>query len=151
MAKQLIVAVFDSVDIAQKAGHDFNAISEKDDGFHIESCVLVQKNAAGKVILLDSETRSFWGAVIGALSGSLIGMLGGPLDAVVGLTVGVSAGAAADAVRMDILDREFVETVSSELFPSGVALIVEAKELTPFAIDNVVQGFGGKVLRKSLD
>ena len=68
MAEQLIIAVFDSVGIGQKAGHDFNAISEKDEGFRIESCVLVQKNenADGRIIVLDTETRSFWGAVIGA-------------------------------------------------------------------------------------
>lgn len=151
MAKQLIVAVFDSVDIAKKAGHDFNAISEKDEGLHIESCVLVQKNAAGKISVLESETRSFWGAVIGALTGSLIGMLGGPVGVATGLVVGASTGAVADTMYMDILDREFVETVSGKLLPSSVALIVEAKESTPFAIDNVVQGFGGKVFRKSLD
>ncbi len=151
MTKQLIVAVFDRVEVAQKAGHDFKATSEKDEGFHIESCVLAQKNAAGNIIVLDTETRSFWGAVIGALTGSLIGMLGGPVGSAVGLAVGASAGTAVDTVRMDVLDREFVETVSSEILPGRVALIVEAKESTPFAIDNIVQGFGGTVFRRPLD
>ena len=150
MTKQLIVAIFNSVEIAQKAAHDFIAESEKHIGFEIESCVLVQKNAAGKVILLDSETRSFWGAIVGAISGTLIGMLDGPVGAVAGLTAGVGAGAVADALHADVLDREFVQAVSSELFPSGVALLVEAKELTPFAIDNIVQGFQGKVFRKPI-
>ena len=151
MTKQLILAVFDSVEVAQKAGHDFKAISEKDEGFHIESCVLVQKNAAGKIIVLDTETRSFWGTVIGGLTGGLIGMLGGPVGSAVGLAAGASAGAAAGTVRMDVLDREFVETVSSEIRPDRVALVVEAKESTPFAIDNIVQGFRGTVFRRPLD
>jgi len=151
MPKQLIVAVFDSVDVAQKAGHDFRATSEKNEGFHIESCVLVQKDAAGKIIVLDTETRSFWGAVIGALTGSLIGMLGGPVGSAVGLAVGASAGATADTVRMDMLDREFVETVSNEILPRRVALIVEAKESTPFSVDNIVQSFGGTAFRRPVN
>jgi uncharacterized membrane protein len=71
VAKQLIVAVFDSVDVAERAGRDFRSVEEKDNGFRIESGVLVQKDATNKLILLE-RTRSFWGTVMGALTGDML-------------------------------------------------------------------------------
>lgn len=146
MTRQLIVAIFDNATDAGKASRDFDALSEKDEGFHIERGVMVQKEPAGKLTVLDTEVRTFWGGVVGALSGALIGMLGGPAGATAGLAAGAGTGAAATA----LLDSAFVESVSAQLPPGSVACILEAKELTPFSVDNFVKGFGGKVLRRAL-
>ncbi|WP_323123207.1 DUF1269 domain-containing protein [Burkholderia alba] len=141
MTRQRIVAIFDNATDAGKASRDFDALSEKDEGFRIERGVMVQKEPAGKLTVLDTEVRTF----CGALSGALIGMLGGPA-ATAGLAAGAGTGVAATA----LLDSAFVESVSAQLPPGSVACILEAKELTPFSVDNFVKGFGGKVLRRAL-
>ncbi|EDT01289.1 DUF1269 domain-containing protein [Burkholderia ambifaria] len=150
MEKQLIVAVFGSVDLARKAANDFDALSEKNEGFHIESGVIVEKDAVGKLSVLDVETKIFRGGVIGAIAGGLLGALAGPFGAVAGMVAGAGAGVVADAAGKALLDSEFVELVAAR-FPSGsAAVILEAKETTPFSVDNVVTGFGGKIVRKAL-
>lgn len=149
MARQLIVADFDSVDVAERAGRDFRNFEEKDLGFKIESGVLVQKNATGELILLDEYTRPFWGTVLGALTGGLIGMPGGPVGAVVGFTIGASGGLAEHAIK-DTLDGELVASISGKLTAGRVAFILEAQEASPFEVDNIVLGYGGSVFRRPL-
>lgn len=149
MAQQLIVAVFDNVDVAERAGRDFRNFEEKDLGFKVGSGVLVQKDATGKLIVLDQQTRPYWGTVIGALTGGLIGMLGGPAGALLGFTIGASAGLAEHAIK-DVLDSELVESVSARLISGSVAFILEAQEASPFEVDNIVLGYGGSVFRKPL-
>ena len=150
MTKQLIVAVFGNVDLAQKAARDFDALSQKDVGFTIENGVIAEKDAAGKLALLGAETHPFWGGVVVAITGGLLGMLGGPVGAVAGMTAGASTGLIADTAGNTLLDAEFVEMVSAKLAPGSVAVILEAKEATPFSVDNVVTGFGGTVFRNAL-
>ncbi|MBF5011233.1 DUF1269 domain-containing protein [Burkholderia pseudomultivorans] len=150
MAKQLIVAVFDNATLARQAANDFDALAEKDEGFGIENGVIVEKDAAGTLAVLDTEWRSFKGGLIGAIAGGLLGLLAGPLGVVTGMAAGAGAGVLADASGNALLDGTFVESVSARLVPGSVAVILEAKEATPFSVDNIVTGFGGRVVRKAL-
>lgn len=149
MAQELIVAVFDNVDIAERAGRDFRNFEEKDLGFKIESGVLVQKQSAGTLKLLGEHTRPFWGTVIGALTGGLIGMLGGPVGAALGFTIGASGGLAEREIK-EKLDQAWVGSISSKLAPGSVAFILEAQEASPFEVDNIVRGYGGNIVRQPL-
>ncbi|MGS0895376.1 DUF1269 domain-containing protein [Burkholderia stagnalis] len=150
MSKQLIVAVFGSAELAGEAANDFRALSEKNEGFAIENGVVVEQDAAGKLAILDAESRALKGGVIGAIAGGLLGLLAGPLGAVTGMAAGAGAGVLADAAGNALLDGTFVESVSARLAPGSVAIVLEAKEATPFSVDNVVTGFGGKVVRHAL-
>lgn len=150
MTRQLIVAVFGSADLARKAANDFDALAEKDDGFDIENGVIVEKDATGKLAVLDAEWRSFKGGLIGALAGGLLGLLAGPFGVVTGMAAGAGAGVLADAAGNALLDGAFVESVSARLVPGSAAVILEAKEATPFSVDTIVTGFGGKVVRNAL-
>ncbi|WP_175867442.1 DUF1269 domain-containing protein [Burkholderia contaminans] len=143
MTKQLIVAVFGNVNTARQAANDFEALSEKDEGFHVENGVVVEKDATGKLAVLHAESRPF--------KGGLLGLLAGPIGVVTGMAAGAGAGILAEAAGNALLDGTFVETVAARLVPGSVAIILEAKEDTPFSVDNVVTGFGGKVFRQSLD
>ncbi|MCA3929906.1 DUF1269 domain-containing protein, partial [Burkholderia sp.] len=105
---------------------------------------------AGKLAVLAAESRPFKGGVIGAIAGGLLGLLAGPLGVVTGMAAGAGAGILADAAGNALLDGSFVEAVAARLAPGSVAVIVEAKEDTPFSVDNVVTGFGGKVFRQAL-
>ncbi|MFL9990588.1 DUF1269 domain-containing protein [Paraburkholderia sediminicola] len=149
MAQQLIVAVFSNVADAEKAGMDFRNLEEKDASFKVESGVMVQKDPAGKVTLLGTKTQPFWGVVIGAITGGLIGMLGGPSGAILGFTIGASTGLAGVAL-IDILDHEFVDSISGDFAPGCVAIILEAAEATPDAVDKIVAAHRGTDYRKPL-
>lgn len=148
MANTLIVAVFNTLVSAEKACQDFRDFAEKDEGFTIHSGVVVQKEDSGSLTILERQTRSWWGTAIGALSGTLIGMLGGPVGSILGFTAGASAGLAGHALRT-LLDSEFVKAVSAKLQPGTAAVILEADEASPFAVDNIVTGYGGSVHRKA--
>ncbi|WP_261542000.1 DUF1269 domain-containing protein [Burkholderia multivorans] len=147
MSKQLIVAVFGSADLARRAANDFDALSEKNEGFTIDNGVVVERDAAGKLAVLDAQARPFRG---GAIAGALLGLLAGPLGVVTGFAAGAGAGVLADAAGSALLDGRFVESVAATLAPGSAAVILEAKEATPFSVDNVVTGFGGKVMRHAL-
>jgi len=149
VANTLIVAVFGTLDIAEKACRDFKDAAEKGQGFVIHSGVVAGKDASGKLTILDEQTRSFWGTAIGALTGALIGLLGGPAGSALGLTAGASAGLAAHALH-DLIDSELVKSVSAKLAPGTAAVILEAEEPSPFVVDNVVTGYGGSVHRQPL-
>ena len=101
--------------------------------------------------MLDAQARPFRGAAIGAIAGALLGLLAGPLGVVTGFAAGAGAGVLADAAGSALLDGRFVESVAATLAPGSAAVILEAKEATPFSVDNVVTGFGGKVFRQTLD
>ncbi|EEE00356.1 DUF1269 domain-containing protein [Burkholderia multivorans] len=150
MSKQLIVAVFGSADVARRAANDFDALSEKNEGFTIDNGVVVERDAAGKLAVLDAQARPFRGGAIGAIAGALLGLLAGPLGVVTGFAAGAGAGVLADAAGSALLDGRFVESVAATLAPGSAAVILEAKEATPFSVDNVVTGFGGKVMRHAL-
>lgn len=147
MSQHLIIAVFDSVETAEKASRDFKEYEDKDDGFKVESGMLVRKDTAGNVTMLEKHTRSLWGTVIGAMTGALFGMLGGPATAILGITVGTAGGLAEHTIR-DVLDDETIEAISEKVRPDTVALIVEAQETSPYEVDNIVLGYDGDVFRK---
>jgi uncharacterized membrane protein len=149
MSQKLIVTIFGDVDTAKRAARDFKNFEQKDDGFRIESGVMVQKNAAGKLTVLDTHAMSLWGTVIGAVTGGLIGLLGGPVGAIAGFTIGASAGLAGHLLE-DVLDGDLTTSIENELRPGSVALILEAEEASPFEVENVVLGYGGKVFRQPL-
>ncbi|HEJ2443925.1 TPA: DUF1269 domain-containing protein, partial [Burkholderia multivorans] len=107
-------------------------------------------DAAGKLAVLDAQARPFRGGAIGAIAGALLGLLAGPLGVVTGFAAGAGAGVLADAAGSALLDGRFVESVAATLAPASAAVILEAKEATPFSVDNVVTGFGGKVMRHAL-
>lgn len=148
MANNLIVAVFDQLDTAEKACQDFKDYAEKGQGFTIHSGVVVEKDSSGKLTMLDRQTRSFWGTTIGALTGALIGTLGGPVGSILGFTAGASAGLTGHALR-ELLDSELIKSISARLTPGTTAVILEADEPSPFVVDNVVNGYGGSVRRKA--
>ncbi|WP_205192214.1 DUF1269 domain-containing protein, partial [Burkholderia sp. LMG 13014] len=118
---------------------------------NVENGVVVEKDATGKLAVLHAESRPFKGGVIGAIAGGLLGLLAGPIGVVTGMAAGAGAGILAEAAGNALLDGTFVETVAARLVPGSVAIILEAKEDTPFSVDNVVTGFGGKVYRQALD
>jgi hypothetical protein len=121
MTRQLIVAVFNSVVVAERAARDLMNVSEKDEGFKIELGLVVQKDATGKLTVLEREPHSFFGA-----------LFSGP-------------------ATKDMLETDFVTSVTGNLAPDAAAVILRAQEATPFDVDNIVRADAGTVYRKDAD
>jgi uncharacterized membrane protein len=149
MTQKLIVATFDNLDVAQRAARDFSNFEKDGDGFKIESGVMVQKHADGKLTVLNQYTESYWGSLMGAVTGGLIGLLGGPVGVIAGMTIGAGAGLAGHAIE-HMLDSKLTKAIADELKPGSFALILEAKEPPEYEIQNVVLGYGGKVFAQPL-
>jgi uncharacterized membrane protein len=149
MAQKLIVATFDNLDVAQRCARDLNNFVKDDDGFKIESGVMVQKGADGKLTVLKEYTESYWGTVIGAVTGGLIGLLTGPLGVVAGAAVGAGTALSGHAIE-HLLDSKMTTAIEGELRPGSVALILETKEPPEYEVENVVLGYGGKLFTQPL-
>ncbi|SMG58865.1 DUF1269 domain-containing protein [Paraburkholderia susongensis] len=149
MTKKLIVATFDNLDVAQRCARDLNNLAKDDGGFRIESGVMVQKDADGKLIVLKQYTESYWGTAIGAVTGGLIGLIAGPLGVVAGAAAGAGAALAGHTIE-HVLDRKMTTAIEGELQPGCVALILETKEPLEYEVENVVLGYGGKLFTQPL-
>nr|WP_052420847.1 DUF1269 domain-containing protein [Paraburkholderia ferrariae] len=99
---------------------------------------MAEKDEAGKVTLPGTKTHPFWGVVIGAVTGSLIGLLGGPSGALLGFTIGASTGLAGVAL-IDLLDHEFIDSISGDFSPGTVAILLEASEASPLSLRLTVE------------
>lgn len=149
MTQQLIVATFDNLGVAQRAAQDLHNFEKDGDGFKVKSGVMVQKDADGKVIVLNRYTEPHWGVVIGTVSGGLIGLLGGPAGVVAGVAAAAAAGAAGHAIE-SVLDKNLTAAIEQELRPGRFALILETVNPPTQEVEDVVRGYGGKVFTQSL-
>lgn len=87
--------------------------------------------------------------MIGAVTGGLIGLPGGPAGAIASFSIGAGAGLAGHAVK-NVLESRLTKFISSEFQGGSVALILVVEEPSPFEVENVVLGYGGKVFRQPL-
>lgn len=149
MAQELIVATFNDTDVAQRAARDLSNFERAGDGFRIESGVMIQKGTGGNLTVLYQYTERYWGTFIGAVTGGLIGLLGGPIGALAGAAAGATAGLAGHTVEQ-ALDHKLTTAIAKELQPGTVALILETTQPPEFEVENVVQGYGGKLFTQSL-
>ncbi|WP_322047256.1 DUF1269 domain-containing protein [Paraburkholderia sp. J67] len=149
MAQELIVATFGTLDEAQRAARDFKNFETDGQGLKIESGVMVHKDAAGKLTVLDEYSRAHWGVVIGAATGALIGLLGGPVGVIAGLAIG--GGAALGTREIEArLDNSLTRQIETGLKPGSWALVLETHDPAPAQIDEIVHGYGGQVFRQTL-
>jgi uncharacterized membrane protein len=148
MADNIIVAVFGDANTACNAAHAINDL--KDTGganFKLKYGIVVTKDAEGDVSVLESEAHPFRGTKVGAVVGGLIGLLGGAPIAAVAALLGATVGGINDA-GMAVLKSNMVTKVKSEMHPETTAVIIEADEENPAAVDDIVAKGGGRVFRK---
>ncbi|WP_087049000.1 DUF1269 domain-containing protein [Caballeronia ptereochthonis] len=149
MPRKLIVIFFEALDHAEKAFRELDSLEKAGDGFTIDSAVLIQRESTGRIDVLRKETESLRGAFIGVASCALVGALGGPVGAAVGLVVGAAAEGAEHALAA-LLERRFIHSIEEMLARGKLALILEAKETTPYPVDKIIQDNGADAFRRDL-
>ncbi|MFL5803469.1 MAG: DUF1269 domain-containing protein [Roseiflexaceae bacterium] len=163
MANRVIVAVFGTQNQAYDAAARMQRLD--DDGIiKVKRGAIATKDAKGNLTLPDSkQVGSAWGLLGGGLIGGLLGAMLGPVGLAAGAaaSAAAAAGAAAGAVTggamgavVDLtefgLNEDFIDDVTTQLYPGNTALIVEVDEGSTEPTDRVVSQYGGRVYRSEL-
>ena len=149
MVDKLIVAVFDNVDAAYLAAKAIKVLKDASGAkFKLKSGILVTKDDRGDVSVLEAESHPFHGTKISAVVGGLIGLIGGPPLAALGALVGTTFGAINDSGKA-ILKSGSVAAIKDAMHPGTTAVIIEANEASPTAVDDIVAHGGGRVFRQA--
>ncbi|MDR6668725.1 DUF1269 domain-containing protein [Rhizobium sp. 1399] len=111
--------------------------------------VIATKTQGGKVRLNQLVSMTTSGAVSGSFWGLLVGVLF--LNPLIGAAVGAASGAIAGALTDVGIDDAFMKDLASSLQPGNAALFVLVQEMTADKLLKEISGFGGVVLKTSLD
>jgi uncharacterized membrane protein len=165
MARDIVVAAFDSRNQAYEAAREIQLLSE----VVVQSGAIVEKDQFGNVTTLDTQNVGGpWGTIGGlaggALVGALIGLLAGPGGAAVGSAAGAAAagtGAVAGSVvggtagwSADLLDwglkHDAIDEISDMVLSGKTAVVAEVDEGSTEPIDAAVRRHGGVVFRRPI-
>jgi uncharacterized membrane protein len=111
--------------------------------------VIATKTNAGKIKLNQLINTTTTGAVSGGFWGLLIGVLF--LNPLVGFALGSASGALGGALTDVGISDAFMRELSTSIEPGNAALFLLIQEMTADKVLKQVQGFGGVVLKTSLD
>lgn len=111
--------------------------------------VIATRTDAGKVKLNQLMNTTAAGAVSGSFWGLLIGVLF--LNPLIGVAVGTASGALGGALTDVGINDAFMKDLSANLAPSNAALFLLIQEMTEDKVLKQIEGFGGVVLKTSLD
>jgi uncharacterized membrane protein len=148
MAENLIVAVFSNTQAACDVAGAIKNLESSGSEIKLKSGILVTKDERGDVSVLDAESHPFRGSKVGIVVGGLIGLLGGAPIAAVGALLGATVGAINDS-GMAILRSATVSSIKDAMHPGTTAVILEADEVHPNAVNEIVEQAGGRVFREA--
>lgn len=111
--------------------------------------VIATKTEAGKIKLNQLVNTTAAGAASGSFWGLLIGVLF--LNPLLGVAVGAASGALGGALSDFGINDAFMKDLSTSLQPGNGALFVLVQEMTADKVLKEIQGYGGVVLKTSLD
>jgi uncharacterized membrane protein len=111
--------------------------------------VIATKTDAGRVKLNQLFSTTATGAVSGSFWGLLIGVLF--LNPLLGVAAGAAAGAVGGALTDVGIEDKFMKELAESLQPGNAALFVLVKEMTADKVLAAIKGYGGVILKTSLD
>lgn len=111
--------------------------------------VIATKTETGKIKLNQMVSTTAAGAVSGSFWGLLIGVLF--LNPLVGVALGAASGALGGALTDVGINDPFMKELASNIQPGNGALFVLVREMTTDKVLKEISGFGGVVLKTSLD
>ena len=162
MANRVIVAVFPTQNQAYDAAAQMQRLN--DDGMiTVKRGAIATKDAKGNLTIPDSKhVGSAWGLLGGGLIGGLLGAMLGPVGvaagaaasaatagAAVGAVTGGTVGAVADLSEFG-LNEDFIDDISTQLYPGDTALIVEVDEGSTEPTDRAISMYGGRIYSSEL-
>lgn len=122
---------------------------QKEYVIQLGDAVIATKTDSGKIKLNQLLNTTATGAVSGGFWGLLIGVLF--LNPILGAAIGAASGAIGGALTDVGIDDAFMKDLAANLQPGNGALFLLIKEMTSDRVLKEIQGYGGVVLKTSLD
>ncbi|WP_095089034.1 DUF1269 domain-containing protein [Mesorhizobium sophorae] len=144
----LVVIVYPSEAKAEEVRQRLFAL-QKEYLINIGDAVIATKTEAGNVKLNQIMNTTVTGAVSGSFWGLLIGVIF--LNPVIGVAIGAASGALGGALTDVGINDAFMKDLSATLQPGNAALFVLVHGMTADKVLSAIKGFGGVVLKTSLD
>ncbi|MDL2405887.1 DUF1269 domain-containing protein [Rhizobium calliandrae] len=111
--------------------------------------VIATKTESGKIKLNQLMNTTATGAISGSFWGLLIGVLF--LNPILGVAVGAASGAIGGALTDVGINDAFMKDLAASLHPGNGALFLLVQSITSDKVLKEIQGYGGHVLKTSLD
>ncbi|MBZ9655995.1 DUF1269 domain-containing protein [Phyllobacterium lublinensis] len=144
----LIVIVYPTEAKAEEVRHRLVEL-QKEYLITLGDAVIATKTDAGKIKLNQMVSTTAAGAVSGSFWGLLIGVLF--LNPLIGAAVGAASGALGGAL-MDVgINDNFMKELAANIQPGNAALFVLVQSMTADKVLKDISGYGGVVLKTSLD
>jgi len=115
----------------------------------LNDAVIATKTEAGKIKLNQIVNTTAAGAVTGSFWGLLIGVIF--LNPLLGVAVGAASGALGGALADVGIDDAFMKELAAKLEPGNGALFVLIQNMTADKVLKEIEGYGGTVMKTSLD
>jgi uncharacterized membrane protein len=115
----------------------------------LSDAVIAIKTESGTVKLNQLVNTTTAGAVSGSFWGLLIGVLF--LNPLLGVAVGTASGALGGALTDFGINDKFMKDLAATIQPGNAALFVLIQQMTADKVLEDIKGFGGVVLKTSLD
>jgi uncharacterized membrane protein len=144
----LIVIVYPTESKAEEVRQTLLGL-QKEYVIKLGDAVIATKTDAGKIKLNQLINTTTTGAVSGSFWGLLVGVLF--LNPLLGVAAGAASGALGGALTDVGISDAFMKDLSDSIQPGNAALFLLIEEMTADKVLKQVQGFGGVVLRTSLD
>lgn len=144
----LVVVVYPSEARAEEVRQKLFDL-QKEYLLELGDAVIATKTESGKVKLNQVVNTTAAGAATGSFWGLLIGFLF--LNPLLGVAAGAASGALAGALTDIGIDDKFMKDLGDNLQPGSAALFVLIRKMTADKVLKAVEGFGGTVLKTSLD
>lgn len=144
----LIAIIYPTEEKAEEVRHKLIEL-QKEYLIKLSDAVIATKTDAGKIKLNQLYSTTAAGAVSGSFWGLLIGVLF--LNPLLGVAAGTTAGAIGGALTDVGINDNFMKELATNLNPGNATLFVLIQEMTADKVLNEISGFGGVVLKTSLD
>jgi uncharacterized membrane protein len=144
----LIVIVYPSQEKAEEVRKRLFEL-QKEYLIKIADAVIATKSGDGQIQLHQVVNTTAAGAVSGSFWGLLIGVLF--LNPILGVALGAASGALGGALTDFGINDAFMRQLAESIQPGNAALFVLIKEMTADKVLEQIKGYGGVVLKTSLN
>ena len=144
----LVVIVYPTEERAEEVRNRLLGL-QKEYLIKLGDAVIATRTENGRVKLNQLMNTTASGAISGSFWGVLFGLLF--LNPLLGMAIGAASGAIGGALRDVGINDAFMKDLSSSLQPGNAALFVLVQNMTGDKVLKEIEGFGGHVLKTSLD
>jgi uncharacterized membrane protein len=144
----LVVIVYPSQEKAEEVRKRLFEL-QKEYLIKLADAVIATKSTDGQIQLHQLVNTTAAGAVSGSFWGLLIGVLF--LNPILGVAIGAASGALGGALSDFGINDQFMKQLSESIQPGNAALFILIKEMTGDKVLEQIKGYGGVVLKTSLN